>query len=69
MKNRMTVKSDTSENWAKAENFIPLKGEPIIYWDEDDSIKLKIGDGKTKINDLNFVYRKKSSVVDDILIL
>ena len=69
MKNRTVIKSDTTENWLKAINFVPLEGEPIIYWDEDGSIKMKIGDGKTKVNDLKFVYSKKSSVVDDILIL
>lgn len=69
MKNRTIVKSDTTENWEKAVNFIPLKGEPIIYWDEDDSVKMKIGDGKTNVNLLKFVFSQKSSVVDDILII
>lgn len=56
MKNRTIVKSDTTENWEKAVNFIPLKGEPIIYWDEDNDIKMKIGDGKTNVNSLKFVF-------------
>lgn len=64
MKNRTIVKSDTTENWAKATNFIPLKGEPIIYWD-DDEIKMKIGDGKLNVNDLPFIIEKKNSVVED----
>lgn len=48
---RIVQKHDSSTNWAKATNFIPLKGEIIIY---DDLNKIKIGDGTTKVNDLNF---------------
>lgn len=48
---RIVQKHDSSTNWAKATNFIPLKGEIIIY---DDLNKIKIGDGTTKVNDLDF---------------
>lgn len=48
---RIVQKHDSSANWAKATNFIPLKGEIIIY---DDLNKIKIGDGITKVNDLKF---------------
>lgn len=48
---RIVQKHDSSANWAKATNFIPLKGEIIIY---DDLNKIKIGDGTTKINNLDF---------------
>lgn len=48
---RIVQKHDSSANWAKATNFIPLKGEIIIY---DDLKKIKIGDGTTKVNDLDF---------------
>ena len=48
---RIVQKHDTSANWAKATNFIPLKGEIIIY---DDLNKIKIGDGTTNVNDLGF---------------
>ncbi len=48
---RIVQKHDSSANWAKATNFIPLKGEIIIY---DDLNKIKIGDGTTKVNNLNF---------------
>lgn len=51
IKTRMVQKHDTSENWAKAENFSPLVGEIIVY---DDLNKFKIGDGKTNVNDLPF---------------
>ncbi len=49
---RIVQKHDTQVNWEKAINFIPLKGEIIIY---DDINKIKIGDGTTKINDLKFI--------------
>lgn len=49
---RIVQKHDTQANWEKATNFIPLKGEIIVY---DDISKIKIGDGTTKINDLKFI--------------
>lgn len=49
---RIVQKHDSSANWAKATNFIPLKGEIIVY---DDLNKIKIGDGTTKVNDLDFI--------------
>ena len=61
MKERLTLKHDIAANWAKAINFVPLAGEIIIYDGivEDGKYieipKLKIGDGKTKLNDLPFV--------------
>lgn len=49
-------KYDTEENWAKS-NYIPIKGEIIIY----SPNKIKIGDGITKVNDLPFVTENNSS--------
>ena len=51
LKTRMRQKVDTSQNWAKATNFVPLKGEICIY---SDLHRMKVGDGTTKINDLDF---------------
>lgn len=48
---RIVQKHDTSANWEKATNFIPLKGEIIIY---DDLNKIKIGDGATTVVNLDF---------------
>ncbi len=48
---RIVQKHDTKANWEKATSFIPLKGEIILY---DDLNEIKIGDGTTKINDLDF---------------
>ncbi len=49
---RIVQKHDTKANWDKATNFIPLKGEIIVY---DDLRKIKIGDGTTKVRDLIFI--------------
>ena len=51
LKTRMRQKVDTSQNWAKATNFVPLKGEICIY---SDLHRMKVGDGTTKINNLDF---------------
>ncbi len=52
MNSRIQHKIDTSENWAKAENFKPLEGELIIY---SDVKRIKIGDGTTPVNELDFI--------------
>lgn len=49
---RIVQKHDTKANWDKATNFVPLKGEIIVY---DDLNKIKIGDGTTKVGSLAFV--------------
>ena len=49
---RIIQKHDTKANWDKATNFVPLKGEIIIY---DDLKKIKIGDGATKVGNLAFI--------------
>ena len=58
---RMQMKTDTALNWSKAINFIPKKGEIIIYEADSDYgyERMKIGDGSTKVNDLPFVVGAK----------
>ena len=58
---RMQMKTDTALNWSKAINFIPKKGEIIIYEADSDYgyERMKIGDGSTKVNDLPFVIGAK----------
>ena len=48
---RIVQKHDTQANWEKATNFIPLKGEIIVY---DDLNKIKIGDGSTTVVNLPY---------------
>lgn len=57
---RMVQKHDIKANWEKATNFIPLKGEIIVY---DDLKKIKIGDGSTKVNDLDFIESSSSTTI------
>lgn len=51
---RVQLKIDTTANWEKAVNFVPLKGEAIVYKDTDQT-RLKIGDGTTLVNNLDFI--------------
>ena len=58
LKTRIQHKIDTYENWEKAINFTPLKGEIIIYTTDEngyDKVGLKIGNGKDNVKDLSFV--------------
>lgn len=58
---RMQMKTDTALNWSKAINFIPKKGEIIIYEADSDYgyERMKIGDGSTRVNNLPFVIGAK----------
>lgn len=58
---RIQQKHDVAANWAKATNFIPKKGEIIIYdaeynanGAETQAVRFKIGDGSKTVNDLPF---------------
>ena len=52
MPKTITLKHDTAANWAKAVNFIPQKGEMVLYTDMDPPFK--IGDGIHNVNELPF---------------
>ena len=57
IKSRIQQKHDIEANWLKAENFIPMRGELIIY-DIDanyDYERMKIGDGATSVVELPFI--------------
>lgn len=62
------MKSDTSENWSKAKNFIPKKNEMIIYTDFNPQ-RIKIGDGKTKLENLSFIDNNEFDIDGDTLII
>lgn len=57
LNSRMQQKVDTTANWEKATNFIPKKGEIIIYSDAGGAgtPKMKIGDGSTAVSSLPFI--------------
>ena len=54
---RIQNKCDTTANWEKATNFIPKKGEIIVYSDGGGVgiPKMKVGDGATKVGSLKFI--------------
>lgn len=54
---RIQNKCDTTANWAKATNFVPKKGEIIVYSDGGGTgvPKMKVGDGTTKVGSLKFI--------------
>ena len=56
---RIRQKVDTKANWDKATNFVPLKGEIIIYSDLNQA---KIGDGTTKVGALPFLKGKADAI-------
>jgi hypothetical protein len=60
---RSCQKIDTAANWASAVNFVPLKGEIIIY---ENLGMFKIGDGSTKVNDLPFTTSISGTVTKEI---
>lgn len=63
---RLQHKIDIQKNWEKAINFIPLKGEYILY-DKDDNhdyMRIKIGDGVTKVNDLSFIAETWDNLIN-----
>ena len=53
---RIQNKCDTTANWEKATNFVPKKGEIIVYSDGGGTgiPKMKVGDGATKVGSLKF---------------
>ena len=66
---RIQHKHDIEANWKLAENFIPLIGEIIVY-DIDENYnyeRIKIGDGRTLVNNLPFYYEhEKAAILDKI---
>ena len=58
---RIVNKHDTEANWIKATNFVPKKGEIIVY-DKDSTYnyeRFKIGDGSTLVSSLPFADANK----------
>lgn len=59
---RVVFKHDTEANWILAVNFIPKKGELILYDPDPDTTydytRMKIGDGSTKVSNLPFLFDK-----------
>ena len=65
---RMQQKIDTYNNWSKATNFIPLKGELIIYTTDEngnEKIGFKVGTGdETKnVHQLDFISFSEAAAI------
>lgn len=70
---RIQQKHDVAANWAKATNFIPKKGELIIYdaeynasGEETQAVRIKIGDGSKTVNNLPFAVIDYSSDIETL---
>jgi len=66
-KSTATIKVDTWENWNKAVNYVPDKFTILVFECEDESPRIKIGDGVHKVCELPFLSNRE--VVDDTLVL
>lgn len=66
IKEQTLIKKDTSTNWSKAKNFVPKENEVIMYTDFNS---IKIGNGKTKVNELPFIDSTEYHVEEDTLII
>ena len=68
IKSRIQNKHDIEANWAKAENFVPLIGEIIVYdIDENyDYERFKIGDGTTSVTGLPFADENVLEEIDKL---
>lgn len=63
-KGRIVQKIDTSINWENNGDFVPLRGECVVYLDEKP--KIKFGDGITKIANLSFITGVKPITIEEI---
>ena len=69
--NSAIVKRDTRENWQKSK-YIPKENIIIIMDNEDNSISLMVGDGKTNVNNLPDLLKSNltnATVNNDILVI
>lgn len=70
IQSRIVNKHDIEKNWNKAVNFIPKKGEFIIYdIDENyDYPRLKVGDGATVVGQLPFIDSDVRNLIAELTI-
>jgi hypothetical protein len=66
IKSRIVHKHGLESVWSQVKDFIPFKGELIIY-DKDDTHdyeRFKIGDGETEVNTLPFAYVTQAELAE-----
>ena len=66
IKARIQLKNDIEANWNQATNFVPRKGELIVYSPDTTHSysRLKVGDGTTTVINLPFIDASTISGVD-----
>lgn len=66
IKARIQLKNDIEANWNQATNFVPRKGELIVYSPDTthNYSRLKVGDGTTTVINLPFIDASTISGVD-----
>lgn len=66
IKSRIVHKHDIEANWLLATNFSPRAGEFIIYDPDENNphSRVKIGDGKTNVNNLPFIESSRAEIAD-----
>lgn len=52
------IKRDTRENWAKS-SYVPDTNVIVVMDNEDGSVSLMVGDGKTNVNYLPDIFANK----------
>lgn len=60
---RIQHKRGTAEDWSKATNFVPFRGELIIYDTPGTSPKIKVGDGETLVDSLPFANDFENTII------
>lgn len=67
LRGRVVQRADTEANW-KSKNPTPLKGEICVYLPDSSSTetRIKIGDGTTNINSLEFVSAAEAITTTEI---
>lgn len=53
------IKRDTRENWAKS-SYVPDTNVIVVMDNEDGSVSLMVGDGKTNVNHLPDIFANKT---------
>lgn len=59
IKSNAVVKVDSEENWNKAINYVPDTFTILVYTYDNESPKVKIGDGIHKVKELPFLANRQ----------
>ena len=70
LKTRIVHKHEIAQDWSSAQGFTPLQAELVVYDSENEKTpsRIKIGDGKTNVNNLPFIDEVEEYWKGDIAI-